>query len=138
MLKGEFDQRMAAVEFEFGRDVVAVMFDGADSDAQFGGDGTAGLAFGDQFQHAAFGGRELFERGFGGGKRGGAGAAPDEIRGKRGADVILSGDNRLQSTDDLCDRTVFQDIAFDAKVERGVQIMFVFMHGQKDERYREA
>src|SRR5918997_5595491 len=104
MLKGELDQRMAAMQFEFGRDVVAVMFDGANADAQFSRDGTARLAFGDQFQNAAFGGCELFERGFRGSERGGAVAAPDEIRRKRGADVILPGNNGLQTTDDLGDR----------------------------------
>ena len=129
---------MAAVQFEFGRDVVAVMFDGADTDAQFSRDGAARLAVSDQFQNPAFGGRELLERGRRGGERGGAGAAPDELRRERGADVILPGDNRLQTADDLGDRTVFQNVPFDAQVERGVQIMLVFVHRQKDERHREA
>ena len=56
MLEGELHQRMAAVQFEFGGDVVPVMLDGADSDAQFSRDCTARLAFSDQLQDAAFGG----------------------------------------------------------------------------------
>src|SRR5262245_1810302 len=98
MLEGELDQRVAAVQFEFSGDVVAMMFNGADTDAQFSGDAAAGLAFGDQFQDAAFGGRELVERGFRGGKQGGAGTAPDEIGRERRADVVLAGDHRFQAT----------------------------------------
>jgi hypothetical protein len=72
MLDGEFDQRVAAAQSEFGRDVVAVMFDGADPDAQGRRDLTAGLALSDQFQDAAFGGCQLFESRVLFGQRGGA------------------------------------------------------------------
>ena len=79
MLEGELDQRMAAVQFEFGRDVVAVMFDGADTDTQFSRNGTARLAFRNQSQDAAFSRCELLERGFCRGERRGSAASPDEI-----------------------------------------------------------
>ena len=111
MLDGELDQGVAAVQVEFGGDVVAVMFDGADADAQCSRDGAARLALSDQLQDAAFGGRELFERGFFRGERGGASAAPDEIGRERRADVLLSGDDRFEATDDLGDGAVFEDVA---------------------------
>src|SRR5262249_10642118 len=93
MLDGELDQGVAAAQVEFGGDVVAMMFDGADADAHGGRDCAAGMAFGDQLHDAALGGRELFQGGVFRDERGGASAPPDEKRRERGADVNLPGDD---------------------------------------------
>jgi len=57
MLDREFDKRVAAAQAEFCGDVVAVVFDGADADAQSRPNFATRLSLGDQFEHAAFGGR---------------------------------------------------------------------------------
>jgi hypothetical protein len=78
MLEGEPGEGVTAAQFELDGDVVAMMFDGADADANGGRDCAAGKALGDHFQDAALGGRELFQRGFFRRERDAASAAPDK------------------------------------------------------------
>src|SRR5207247_5663733 len=61
--KGEFHERMIALNAELLADVGAVGLDGAMADEQFFGDLFARLVFGDQRQHAALGGGEVREAG---------------------------------------------------------------------------
>jgi hypothetical protein len=53
----EFDQRVAAAQFQFCSDIVAVMVNRTGADIQFTGDFTAGAALGNQLQDAPFSGR---------------------------------------------------------------------------------
>ena len=63
VLDGEFDQRVAATQIEFLADVGAMVFDGADADAQIIGDLFAGFVLGQQGQHAAFGSGQILQAG---------------------------------------------------------------------------
>ena len=64
VIEGEFDQRVAAFEFELLAGVGAVVFDRAVADEQLGGDLLAGLVPGDQFEDAPLGRRQVVEAGF--------------------------------------------------------------------------
>ncbi len=78
--ESEFYQNVTAFQVEFLADVGAVRFDRAVTDEKFFGDFFAGFVFGDEFENAAFGRREVFDAGFFLGQSGGAAAAFDEIR----------------------------------------------------------
>ena len=64
MLDGELEQGVAAVQFQFGADVFAVAFDGADADEKQFGDFAAGALFGNQLQDAPFAGGQILNCGF--------------------------------------------------------------------------
>ncbi len=76
----KFYQNVTAFKVEFLADVGAVRFDRAVADEKFFGDFLAGFVFGDEFENAPLGRREVFDAGFFLGQSGGAAAAFDEIR----------------------------------------------------------
>lgn len=137
MLHRELEQRVAATQFQLEGDVVAVMFDGADTDVEQRRDLAAGLPFGNQLQDAALGRRELREGRLLLRQRRGAPASPDEKGREGGADIFLSGRHHLDAVDDLRGGTVLHHITLDPQVERGVQIVFVLVHRQQDDRHGE-
>ena len=63
VFQGKFHQGMAAVEVEFLADVLAMGFDRVVADEQMAGNLFARPAFGDQFEDAQFGWRQLFNMG---------------------------------------------------------------------------
>ena len=62
--KSEFYKNVAAAQIEFLADVGAVSFDRAVTDEKLIGDFFAGFVFGNEFENAAFGRREVFDAGF--------------------------------------------------------------------------
>jgi len=58
MFERELDQGVAAMQVAFGCDVVAVMFDGAEADAESRGRFRGSSALGDQLEDLVFGRRE--------------------------------------------------------------------------------
>ena len=88
MLEGELGEGVAAAQFELDRDVVAMVLDGAHTDAQLPRDLAARQAVGDEPQNAPLRGRELLECGLLFRQTRRARAAPNEKRRQRGADVL--------------------------------------------------
>src|SRR5262245_36227936 len=69
VVEGEFDERVAAFEFELLADVSAMVLDRAVADEEFRRDLFAGLFLCDQFQDAPLCGGEIVEAGLGFGER---------------------------------------------------------------------
>ena len=61
MLQRKFRQRVAAMNVEFGADVIPMVFNGAHADAELVGNLAAGQIFGDELEYATFGWRERVE-----------------------------------------------------------------------------
>jgi hypothetical protein len=78
--ESEFYQNVTAAQIEFLADIGAVRFDRAVTDEKLFADFFARFVFGNEFQNAAFGRRQVFDAGFFIGQSGGAAAAFDEIR----------------------------------------------------------
>ncbi len=78
--ESEFYQNVTAAQVEFLADIGAVRFDRSITDEKFFGNLFAGFVFGDEFENAALGRREVFDAGFFLGQSGGAATAFDEIR----------------------------------------------------------
>ena len=83
-------------------------------------------------------GGELIERGLLLRQTRRARAAPNEKRRQRGADVLTPSRDRSDAVDDLGRGVVLQHVAAHAQIERGVEIVLVFVHRQKDEGGRQA
>src|SRR5262245_39301536 len=117
--KGE--QGVFARQAEFGADVRAVMFDGADADEERVGDLLVAFRFGDQKQDAAFRSRQVIDRRSLLREFIGAVTARKQVVGKRWAEEALTGGDRFDAADDLVRRAVFDHESSGASVERGVE-----------------
>jgi len=138
MFEREFEQGVMAFEFEFLADAGAVVFDGADAEAEFVGDLLARFIFGDQFQHAPFDGAERGDLWFPGGQLRGAATAVEQEAGELRADLLLPGGHCANALDGLGQGAVFDNVTFHVQIERAVEEVFVLVHGQKDDHHLQA
>src|SRR5262245_39935775 len=132
VVEGEFDERVAAFEFELLADVGAVVLDRAVADEEFRRDLFAGLFLGDQFQDAPLCGGEIVEVGLGFGERVRTRGAIEQEGRDRRADVMIAGGHRADAVDDVGSCAVFEHVAFGAEVERLVEDVLVLVHRQED------
>jgi hypothetical protein len=112
MFEREFEQGVVPFQFEFLADAGAVVFDGADAEAELVGDLLIRLVFGNQLEHAPFDGGQLGQPWLLGGQPGGAAAAIEQERSELRADIFLTGGHGANAMDDLGQRAVLEDVAF--------------------------
>src|SRR5262245_17844911 len=121
------------MDVELVADVGAVGLDGARANRECTGNLFVRFVFGEERKHSSLGWCEGGNARLFGGERSGASRSVDEVCGKRGARVVLSGSDGANAGYDVSDGALLQHVAAYAEVERLVKEIFLAEGGEKNE-----